>query len=168
MILRNLALAGALIAAGCAGYRLGPSNGALAGDRSVEIQIFKNKTLEPRLSEPVAQALRARIQEDATYRLATHGDADVIVSGEIRSFTRTPLSFQPNDVITTRDYDAKITAHVRAVERGSGRVIFERDFHGRSTIEGGLDLPSAERQADPILAADLARNIASALVDGTW
>ena len=43
-------------AAGCAGYRLGPTNGTPARSRSVEVALFPNRTLEPRLSEPVAQA----------------------------------------------------------------------------------------------------------------
>jgi hypothetical protein len=35
-------------------------------------------------------------------------------------------------------------------------------------IRVGSDLTSAERQALPLLAADLARNITALLADGTW
>ena len=37
-----------------------------------------------------------------------------------------------------------------------------------TTIRSGADLASAERQAAPLLAEDLARKIADALADGTW
>jgi hypothetical protein len=54
------------------------------------------------------------------------------------------------------------------VERRSGRVLVDREVGGRTTIRIGPDLASAERQAVPNLAEDLARNVTSVLVDGTW
>ena len=39
---------------------------------------------------------------------------------------------------------------------------------GRTTLRPGADFSSAERQAVPLLAEDLARNITSLLVDGSW
>jgi hypothetical protein len=154
--------------AGCAGYQLGPTNGAPAGSRSVEVALFPNRTLEPRLSEPVAQALRKRLQQDGTFRLATHGGADVVVTGELTRFERVPLSFQRNDIITTRDYDVHLTARVKAIERGSGKVLIDREVVARTTIQNNADLGSAERQAAPLIAGDLARKIAALLVDGSW
>jgi len=61
-----------------------------------------------------------------------------------------------------------LTARFTATERGTGRVIVASAASGRTTIRAGADLPSAERQAAPLLAEDLARKITSALVDGTW
>jgi hypothetical protein len=57
---------------------------------------------------------------------------------------------------------------VTAVDRTSGKVLVDREVGGRTTIRIGPDLTSAERQAAPNLAEDLARNITSVLVDGTW
>ena len=153
---------------GCAGYHLGPSNGTEAGSRSVEVALFSNETPEPRLSEPLANALRKRLQQDGTFRLASHGDGDVQVTGTIVHYLRDPLSFQRTDIITTRDYDVRMSVHVRAVERASGKVLLDRDIEGRTTIQGGADLGSAERQATPVLAEDLARRITGYLADGTW
>lgn len=165
-VLAVLFLAG--IFAGCAGYRLGPTNGTVAGRRSLEVALFANRTLEPRLSEPVARALRHRLQQDGTFRLDTQGHADVVVTGELTRFERRPLSFQRNDLITTRDYEVNLTAHVKAVERGSGKVLLDRDVTGRSTVQDNADLGSAERQAAPLIADHLAHQIADLLVDGAW
>lgn len=164
----SLALALGALLAGCAGYQLGPTNGTPAGGRSVEVALFPNRTLEPRLSEPVAQALRKRLQQDGTFRLATQGDADVLVTGELTQFERVPLSFQRTDIITTRDYDVRLTARVHAVERGSGKVLLDRDVVARTTLQNTADLGSAERQSAPLLAEDLARKVAALLVDGSW
>ena len=46
-----LAGAAALLIAGCAGYHLGPVNGAGAGGKSIEILPFNNQTLQPRLGD---------------------------------------------------------------------------------------------------------------------
>src|SRR5690606_233555 len=64
---------------GCAGYRLGPTNGMPAGSRAIQVKLFQNETYEPRLTEPVVTALRRAIQQDGTYRLATRDDADIVV-----------------------------------------------------------------------------------------
>ena len=165
-ILAVLALT--VLLAGCAGYQVGPTNGTAAGSRSVEVALFANHTLEPRLSEPIAQALRQRLQQDGTFHLDTQGNADVVVTGDIISFVRNPLSFQRTDIITTRDYDELVTVHVKAVERGSGKVILERDVVGRSTVESNADLGSAERQAAPLVAESIARQVTDLLADGTW
>jgi hypothetical protein len=153
---------------GCAGYRLGPTNGAVAGEKSIQINPFQNRTVEPRLSEGVTSALRKRLQQDGTYRLETHGDADIVVNGIIIKFDRSELSFQPRDILTPRDYTVAITAQIVAIERRTGKTNLNRLVYGQSTVRVGADLASAERQAVPLMAADLAKNAAAMLVDGTW
>lgn len=153
---------------GCAGYRLGPSNGTRAGERSVQVQFFENKTLEPRLPTAVNEALRRTLQQDGTFHLDTNDGGDVLVSGIIRAYDREGISFQPGDVLTARDFSIVMTARVTALDRSTGKVLFERDFRGRTTVRAGADLVSAERQALPLLAEDMARNISAALTDGDW
>jgi hypothetical protein len=162
------ALIGAIFTAGCAGYRLGPTNGMAAGSRSIQINLFKNDTWEPRLSEPLAISLRRWIQRDGTYELATDGAASVIVDGVITEYNRSAVSFQPSDVLTVRDYEVTAYAEFTATERGTGRVLHKSKAWGRTTVRAGADLTAAERQAVPLIAEDLARNITSQLVDGEW
>lgn len=164
LIVAVLALA---VLSGC-GYRLGPTNGKLAGTRSVQVQPFENKTIEPRLVEAVSFALRRQLQQDGTYRLNTHNEGDIVVTGAIVSYDRQPISFQSRDALTPRDYRLKITAHVTARDRLTGKVLLERKVTGHSDIRIGPDLVSAERQAVPLVAADLARNATALLVDGSW
>jgi hypothetical protein len=153
---------------GCAGYRLGPTNGTAAGSHSIQVNFFQNKTPEPRLTEAVGFSLRRILQQDGTFRLNTEGEGDVVLSGVLTAYERIGLSFQPRDILSARDYELRLHAHVTAVERASGRAIIERDVQGRTTLRPGADFSSAERQAVPLLAEDLARNITSLLVDGSW
>ena len=163
-----LAWASLLLFAGCAGYRLGPTNGMVAGEKSVTVRPFQNKTDEPRLSAAVVQSMRKSLQQDGTYRLNTRGEGDVVVSGAIVGYYRSAVSFQPEDVITPRDYRISMTAQVRAVERSTGRVLLDREVVGRTTVRVGPDQVSAERQAIPLLADDLAWHTTSLLVDGDF
>jgi len=174
--LRRLRLAAAGVAwclllsllAGCAGYRLGPTSGLPAGAKSVQVNLFQNRTLEPRLSEAVAQALRKRLQQDGAFKLATRDAGDIVVSGVITRYARLPVSFQPRDVITARDFDLALYVQVTAEDRATGKKLLDREVRGRTTVRVSADLPSVERQALPLLAEDLARNVTALLVDGTW
>jgi hypothetical protein len=162
------AICGAIALAGCAGYRVGPVNGIPAGSRAVTIRPFRNDTFEPRLTEAVDFALRRKLQQDGTYRLDTQGAGDIILSGVITEMHRAPLSFQPKDVVTPQDYDMILTAKVTAKERISGKTVLDKEFLGRTTIRASDNRDLAERQAEPNVAEDLARNITSALTEGPW
>jgi Lipopolysaccharide-assembly len=158
----------ALALSGCAGYRVGPSNGGRAGEKSVQVVPFTNQTSEPRLGDDATAALRKEIQRDATFRLASNEPGDIVVSGVIILFLRSGVSFLPTDVITARDYRLIMTAHVTARDRVTGKILLEKTMSGDTTVRVGSDLPSAERQARPLLATDLAQQITSLLADGTW
>src|SRR5262249_22921442 len=137
-------------------------------DKSVQINPFVNQTLEPRLTEAVTAQLRKQFQQDGTYRLATHGPADVIISGTITNYTRHEMSFARNDTLTVKDYRLSMTAQVTAVDTTSHKVLVEKTVTGYTLIRVGSDLTSSERQAVPLLAADLAKNITALLVEGSW
>ena len=154
--------------AGCAGYHVGPVNGANAGAKSIEIFPFNNQTLQPRLGDAVTQALRERLQTDGTYHLDTHGGGDVVVTGVITRYQRMGVAYLNTDVTTAQSYRVNITAHVVARERTTGKVLLDKDVSGYTLVTVGTDLASAERQATPLLAEDLAQNISELITEGAW
>jgi hypothetical protein len=162
-----LSILAACALSGCA-YSLGPTNGQIAGARSVQVNPLINNALEPRLTEAVTTSLRKNIQRDGTFRLDTKNEGDIVVSGAILRFDRTEVSFQPGDIITPRDYRVSIVAQVLARERITGKVLLNREVTGYTTVRVGADLPSAERQAVPLIADDLGRRVVSLLSEGPW
>ncbi|MBM3846131.1 MAG: hypothetical protein FJ405_07595, partial [Verrucomicrobia bacterium] len=94
-VLQVIALLACCLGFGCAGYKLGPTSGQVAGQRSVEILPIQNLTPEPRLTDAFDGALRRAIQHDGTFRLETRDEGDLIVSGVITRFQRSYLSFDP-------------------------------------------------------------------------
>ena len=165
---RFLLLFLAAFVAGCAGYKLGPTNGLPAGSRSVEVRSFVNKTKEPRVTEYLANSLRKQLQQDGSFRLETFGHGDIMVTGEIMRFTRSGLSYTTNDVLTPQEYTLALEAHVVAINVNTGKTNLNKQVLGQTYIRIGNDQSSAERQAIPLLAEDLARNAVSLLVDGDW
>ena len=55
-----------------------------------------------------------------------------------------------------------------ARERGTGKVILDQPVTGFTLIRVTTDLTSTERQAMPLLAADLAKNVTALLAEGGW
>jgi len=158
----------AIAEGGCAGYKLGPTNGIAAGSRTVKFKPFINKTREPRVTEYLSTSLRKQLQQDGTFRLETSGSPDILVSGEITRFDRGGLSYQTNDVLTPQEYTLTMQARVVAVDVSTGKTIVNRTVQGITYIRIGNDEYSAERQAIPLLTDNVARSAISLLVDGPW
>jgi hypothetical protein len=153
---------------GCASYHLGAVNGEVAGNKTIEVLPFNNQTLQPRLGDAVTQALRERLQVDATYRLVTSSPGDVVVSGVIRSYQQEGLGYLNNDASTPQNYRVGATVHVVVRDRITGKLMLERDVKGHTLVNVGQDLASSERQAAPLLGADLAQNIVALITEGAW
>lgn len=153
---------------GCAGYRLGPPSGLAAREKSIQVSPFANRTVQPRLTDVVTSQLRKELQREGTYRLATHGEGDIIVTGALTKYDRFEVTFAANDILTVRDYRLSLTAQVTARERSSGKVLLDQAVNGYTLIRVGSDLTSAEQQAMPLLAQDLAQNVTALLAEGKW
>ena len=158
----------ALLASGGCAYRLGSTNGQAAGERSVSVRPFENRTDEPRVSDAISVSLRRELQQDGTYRLETWEDGDIVISGVARDLQLLGLSFISGDIATVEDYEATLVVDVEAINRRTGKVVFNRQFHGRTTFRFEGDLNNSKRQAVPLMCADVARKITFELVDGGW
>jgi len=159
----------AVVLAGCAGYQLGPTGGAQAGARSIEIRPFNNQTFQPRIGDALTQSVRERIQTDATYQLVSRGGSgDIIVTGTINQYQRQGLGYLNTDIATPENYRLDLVVHVTARDRISGKTLLDKDVKGHTFIHIGDDMASSERQAMPLLTEDVARNIVELLTEGSW
>jgi hypothetical protein len=158
----------ACLLAGCAGYHLGPVNGEVAGGKTIEVVPFNNQTFQPRLGDALTQSLRERIQQDGTLRLVTHGNGDVRLTGVIQAYRRLAIGYLSTDAVTPEDFRVEVSVHVTLRDAESGKLLLDKDLSGHTLIHVGADLASAERQALPQLADDLAQNINELISEGTW
>ena len=161
-------LATALTATGCASYRLGPVNPAIPAGQAIEVGLFENATPQSGLTESVNASIRRELHRDGTFGLATGGDGDVLLTGNITAYRRSAVSFQPRDILSVRDFEVELVTRILAAEKATGKVLIDHELTGRTTVRLGGDLASAERQALPLLANDLARKTVALLAEGQW
>ena len=62
----------------------------------------------------------------------------------------------------------ELVTRILAAEKATGKVLIDHELTGRTTVRLGGDLASAERQALPLLANDLARKTVALLAEGEW
>lgn len=154
---------------GCAGYRLGPTTGFPAGDRSLYVHPFINRTLHPGLADEVTTAIRTAVLKDGAYRLVNRPEeADVVLRGDLISYDRQGITFSARDARSVRDFEVTLTARVRAVRQPGDHLLWEREVRGRAIVPTATDQISSERQNRPLLAEDLARHVLVLLTDGDW
>lgn len=160
----SLLIATALFASGCLGYRVGPVH--KSNYRSVAVPMFQNETLMPQLEAQVTNAVIKRFQSDGMLEIRATDHADVVVTGSIVNYERVALRSLKLDTGTTREYRVRITAEISAKESGSGKPVIEKQkFVGTAETFIGEDQQSAEFQALPLVADDLARQIVHALTE---
>lgn len=156
----------AVFLTGCAGYQLGPTGNSAY--RTVAVPMFKNKTLKPQLEAPVTNAILKRFQTDGTLRVVEAVDADVVLSGEITKFYRREVRTLRADIDTPREYRTFIEVVVNAQNRATGKPVFPaQTITGSTDTFVGTDLQSADQQAIPLIAENLARRVVT-LVAEQW
>lgn len=154
-----------LLTTGC--YHLGPNPPTEYS--SVAVPEFKvgPKVFREGLQTPITGALIKRLQADSGLRVLDSSDADAIVEGTITEYALQPLRFQRSNQVETREYRVVITAHVIVRKRGSNEVLREsKRVDGETSFFILGDLTTSEKQALPLAADDLARNIVKLVGEG--
>ena len=149
----------------CAGYKLGPIQ--KTAYRSVAVPMFKNHTLKPQMEAQVTNAIIKRLHANGSLAVKTVDDADVIVRGEIVGYDRTTLRGHRLDTTVPAELRLTIQARIEAYDRVTGVAVLPATVvTGSADAFLGADQQSAELQALPLIAEDLARKAVSLLVEG--
>jgi hypothetical protein len=151
---------------GCAGYHIGPVT--KTSFHSIAVPMFRNETLIPQLEAQISNAVIQRLQEDGSVRIEPRSQADAILTGTVVSYTRTPLRVARTDVSVPVEFLISITVRVEARDRRTGETLLKpTDVEGKADVFIGEDQQSAELQALPLVADDIAKRVANLLVE-SW
>ena len=96
----------------------------------VYVEPWTNRTNEIRLSSLITDEIRHRFIMSNTFRLVRKEDADVVLSGEVRSVRNTGLSYVRYD--QTIEREVIVECAVKMIEKKTGRVIWESSNITRS------------------------------------
>ena len=163
----------ALLFGSCAGYHVGPIKPTrMAKVTTIAVPSFKNDTLLPRVEVLLANAVIKQLQQDGTYRIVRENEADAIFQGHLEQVVRRPARSVRGNVLLTREYLLTLRCTYEVTDRVTGAILDRRAALGQATIfvSGtdaiAADLTQDERQAIPIAAENLAKDIVSHLSEG--
>ena len=94
-------------------------------------------------------SLRKNLMQNGTYRVDTHDEGDIIVTGVITAYDRSQISVQPTDVLTVLDYEITMTAQITARERSTGKIILQHPVTASAPAARGGRFDQCRAPGDP-------------------
>jgi len=153
---------------GCAGYRVGNISGRdLQGVHSVFVPVVRNSSLEPDLQVTLTNEIIRRFNNDGTLTVNQTSNADSELDVTVVNVRRQASRSSTTDVLVTAQYQLTIEAKATFVNRRLGRKIFENStVTGSTTFFTQANIQEGERQALPLAAEDLAKNVVTMVTEG--
>jgi len=157
----------ASLLSGCAGYHLGPAKPAYLREiHSIAVPTFRNTTLIPRAEVLVTGTVIKQFQQDGTFRIASQGNADAILKGEIVVVGRSPARSVRGNVLATTEFNLTLRVRYTLVGRDGKTLAGPADAAGSTSFFVGGDVSTDERQALPLASEELAKQLVSQLSEG--
>jgi len=156
-----LALAGIL--GGC-GYTVG---GTLPSDiQTISVPIFKNMTRQPGVEGLITRAVVEAFSTNGRLKVAGSADADVILDGEVTSYSVFAIAFDQNS--NARQYRLIVIVNLLLRDRRKNEVMFQQagvreqvDFAVQNAVSQTISLEETSLKA---AAVEIGRSIASLTV----
>jgi len=151
------AIVTAVMFSGCAGYELGDVKPSVyAGIDNLHVPIFRNDTLEPRLSSIVTNAVIKEIQSDGTYRVSNRGSADAVLVGRITQIQKAQLRAARTDTLESQELRLQLFIEFHLEDPVTGDVI-------RSTIPEVESSKDKRVEGDPAIFAPQGRVVGTTI-----
>lgn len=150
---------GALLLLGCFGY----STHSLLPPhiRTVGLTDVENSTTRPGLAEELDAALLRAFASDRSLRVTSIDKADLVVSVNVNSYSRSPSTYDASQRITS--YDIIISAAVSARDAVRDEDFFTASVSARSSYDPqSREEDYAARDAVTKLAGEIVRQLVSA------
>ncbi len=150
---------------GCSwmGYNVGST--LPPGIRSVFVPVFANQTGEPQLEFETTNAAIQEFQKDGTLRVAGKDQADAILEVKITRYDLAPVRYREDQRTTAREYRLTLTADMSFRKLANSEVLMTKTVTGEATFAVIGDLPTAQRNALPAAAKNLAHYLVRNVVE---
>jgi Lipopolysaccharide-assembly len=152
---------------GCLGYHVGPVKPYYLRDvHTIAVPTFKNRTLVPRIEVLVTDTVIKQLQQDGTFQVASDGNANAILTGEIFRVDRSPARSVRGNVLATTEFNLALA--VKYTLTGQDGTLLAPPFQvvGTTSFFVSTDVTTDERQALPLATEDLATRLVSQLSEG--
>ena len=157
---------GSFCLSGCLGYHVGPAKPYYLRDvHTIAVPTFKNRTFIPRMEVLVTGTVIKQFQQDGTFQIASDGNADATLKGEIIRIDRSPARSLRGNVLATTEFN--LAMHLKYILVGrDGKQLASSEAVGTTSFFVGTDVTTDERQALPLATEDLASRLVSQLSEG--
>ena len=157
---------GSFCLSSCLGYHIGPVKPYYLRDvHTIAVPTFKNKTLIPRMEVLVTGTVIKQFQQDGTFQIASGGNGDATLKGEITGIDRAPARVLSANVLATTEFN--LVMHLKYSLLGrDGKLLASGETIGTTSFFVSTDVTTDERQALPLAAEDLATRLVSQLSEG--
>ena len=156
-------MAVSVLLSGC-GYRLANRNLGGGQGQTIAVPTFTNKTTTYRIEQRLAEAVRLELQRRTRFRVVPEDQGDVVMTGEVLSYTAVPVIFNQQQQGRGSAYSMLVDLSIRLTDAKTGKVLFQND---RWTFREVFELAqnSAEFVPEDTAAQErLARRFAASLV----
>lgn len=152
-----------LLLTSCSSYRLGstlPPN-----LKTIAVPVFDNQANYPQLEIESTTATIQEFQRDGTLKVVERQNADLILEVKLVRYGLMPLRYAHASSVSATEYRVLIQAEIKLTQR-NGNVMFDQmKVRGESTFQFAGDIATAQRQALPQTARDLAHRIVEQVVE---
>lgn len=178
----------AVAMSGCAGYKMGSVKpAAYSNIHKISVPTFENRTLEPRVSVFVSNAVIKQIQLDGTFEVDTKENSDAELRGSISRIQRQQLrsartdTFQSTELLSYLvirwalhdpvtgekfEYNQSRDVDDNNVDGTSGLRVRPGQNVGRTIVFLDPNFQTSERGALPVAAQKAAEQLVSQLTEG--
>ena len=116
-----------LFLSGCSAYQLGAVKpAAFQGVDRISVPLFKNETLEPRISSLLTNAVIKQMQLDGTYEVTRSENADAILRGRITRIRKNQLRAVRTDTLRSRELGLFLYVQWHLEDAQTGKRISSR------------------------------------------
>jgi hypothetical protein len=155
-----------LLFSGCLGYHVGPVKPYYLRDvHTIAVPTFRNRTLIPRIEVLVTDTVIKQLQQDGTFQIASDGNADATLTGQITRVDRVPARSVRGNVLATSEFNLALRVKYTLVGR-DGNPLAQAEAVGATSFFVSTDVTTDERQALPLATEDLATRLVSQLSEG--
>lgn len=135
--------------------------------QKVSIPIFANKTYEAQIEKDLTGAVREEFIVDGRLKVVSPKQADALLTGEIQSYSATPLAFDARDNAT--EYRLNLTVLITLQDLVEGKTLFKETLtadHEYRVTSSISDTEARKKEALKAASRDFALELLNLLTEG--
>ena len=154
----GLVIAGCVLLAGCASYRL--TSDVPEELRTIAVPVFENETGYPEVGATVTQHVLREFQREGTMKIKPLEDASLKLLGTVRQGELQAIRFERAYGSRAAEYRYSLIAEITLVERDTGKLLLDAvQVQGATTFLTYDDMLTGMQNAYPRIAKELSRAI---------